>query len=146
MKKTKSILSTFPVTSSIVVQWADMDAAQHVNNVIYLRWAEVSRVDYFDALKIEVVPTNGDAGFILGWQDCKYIFPVTYPDTIHIGIRITEVKEDRLLMESHFFSEKHDRIVAISKQMVVTYDYVNLKKVVVPDLMRERINKLEELK
>ncbi len=143
MKNTKSILSTFPVTSAIIVQWADMDAAQHVNNVIYLRWAEVSRVDYFDALKTDVVPMNGDAGFILSWQDCKYIFPVTYPDTVHIGIRVVEVKEDRFLMESHFFSEKHDRIVAISKQMVVTYDYLNLKKVAVSDLMKERIAKVE---
>jgi len=143
MENIQPILATFPVTTSIAVQWGDMDAAQHVNNVIYLRWGEVARVDYFNALGAEVAPMDNTAGFILSWQDCKYIFPVTYPDTVHIGIRTIEVKEDRFLMELHFFSEKHDRIVAISKQMVVTYDYVNLKKVPVPDFIRERLSEVE---
>jgi len=145
MKNTDKALATFPITAFVIVQWGDMDAAQHVNNTIYLRWAETSRIAYFNALENEVSPEDGNAGFILGWQDCKYIFPVTYPDTIHMGIRTTAIGEDRFMMETHFFSEKYDRIVAISKQSVVTYDYKNLKKVALPEYMQERIAALEKV-
>jgi len=76
-------LKDFPVITKIPVQWGEMDAAQHVNNVIYLRWSETGRIAYFKKLGYEVSPGGNEAGFILGWQDCKYIFPVTFPDTIY---------------------------------------------------------------
>ena len=60
-----------------------------------------------------------------------------------MGIRMTEMKEDRFTLETQIFSERHDRIVAISKQVVVTYDYTALKKVVVPEGLKEGIVKLE---
>ncbi|HHS96054.1 MAG TPA: thioesterase [Phaeodactylibacter sp.] len=144
MKKIEQALAAFPVRESIIVQWGDMDAARHVNNVIYLRWAETSRIAYFNALGNEVSPDMGGAGFILGWQDCKYIFPVTYPDTVHMGIRMIGMGEDRFVLETHFFSEKHDRIVAISKQRVVTYDYKTLQKVPLPEKLKEKILEMEE--
>ena len=41
-------LSEYACQVSIHVQWGDMDAFQHVNNVIYLGWVESARVKYFD--------------------------------------------------------------------------------------------------
>ncbi|MEL6865385.1 MAG: thioesterase family protein [Bacteroidota bacterium] len=143
MASIKESLAEFPIQTEIEVQWGDMDAAQHVNNVIYLRWAESSRIAYFDALGRPVTPEGNQAGFILGWQDCKYLFPVRYPDRLTIGIRVVEIGEDRFLMESHFYSQKHQRLVAISKQRVVTYDYVALKKVPVPETIKQGILRLE---
>lgn len=37
MMQLDSELKQFPVWIEIPVQWGDMDAAQHVNNLIYLR-------------------------------------------------------------------------------------------------------------
>ncbi len=136
-------LKDFPVTTTIPVQWGEMDAAQHVNNVIYLRWSETGRIAYFKKLGYEVSPGGNEAGFILGWQDCKYIFPVTFPDTIHLGVRVAEIEQGRFLMECHMFSEKHKRIVAISKHRIVTYNYTTFKKVDLPEDLRSRIEKLE---
>ena len=143
MKNIEAALSAFPAKKSIPVQWGDMDSAQHVNNTEYLRWAETSRMTYFEVLGYEVTPGDGKAGFILGWQDCKYIFPVTYPDTIHMGIRMTEMGADRFTLETQMFSERHDRLVAISKQVVVTYDYTALKKMAVPDELKKRMREVE---
>ena len=136
-------LSDYKVQKDIEVQWGDMDAAQHVNNVKYMRWGETARINYFDEMGCDVTPAGNDAGFILGWQDCKYIFPVTYPDTIRIGVRVTDIGEDRFSMECAMFSEKHERLVALAKQVVVTYDYVNLKKVPVSEKIKHAIEKLE---
>ncbi len=136
-------LKDFPVRDSIVVAWSDMDAAQHVNNTVYLVWVERLRITYFDALGYDVSPGGNRAGFILAWTDCKYIFPVTYPDTVVAGVRINTVEADRFTMETHLFSEKHQRIVAISKQIVVCYDYTALKKVAIPAELRLAMEKVE---
>lgn len=137
-------LESFSVQASVVVQWGDMDAAQHVNNTVYLQWVETARIAYFDALGYDVTPGGNQAGFILAWTDCKYIFPVTYPDTIHMGARTTSIAEDRFMMETHLFSERHQRIVAISQQSIVCYDYTALKKVIIPDDLRAAILKIDQ--
>ena len=38
---------TWPIRTEISLQWGDMDAFNHVNNVIYIRWCETSRIELF---------------------------------------------------------------------------------------------------
>ena len=46
----KSLLKTFPIIVNYPVIWGDMDSFQHVNNVIYFRYFETARIQYFEAL------------------------------------------------------------------------------------------------
>lgn len=115
------------VTLELPVQWGNMDAAQHVNNTVYLRWIESARIEMFKKMH------GGEFEFkkivpILAWQDCKYIFPVTYPDTVVISLEILELMEDRVLCEGKIYSKKHDRLAAISKTLLMAYDMEELKK------------------
>ncbi len=138
----KTALQQYKVVTRIPIQWGDMDAAQHVNNLLYLRWAESGRILYFEKMKMDT-SFKGRVGPILGWQDCKYIFPMTYPDTAIIGCRLLEIKEDRLIMEAAVFSEKHQRIAALSKQSIIPYDYVDLKKADLPKSWVKAIEAIE---
>lgn len=131
MNKRSKQLEAFPLTISLDVQWGEMDAAQHVNNVTYMRYAETARIrlmDQFDFGWSE----NSAAGVILAWQDCKYIFPVTYPDSLTIGVKVSEIKADRFFIQCHMFSHKHDRLVAITNHSHVPYNYETLSKIDLP--------------
>lgn len=115
----------------IPVQWGDMDAAQHVNNTVYLRWMESVRIEFFKIL------SGGNMDFrkiapILAWQDCKYIFPVTFPDDIVITYDVTVLKSDRIICRGNIYSKKHDRLVAIGNTSVMAYDFKALKKQEIP--------------
>ncbi|WP_116126879.1 acyl-CoA thioesterase [Lewinella sp. IMCC34183] len=139
MKITRDDFSTlhrFPV------HWGDMDSAQHVNNLVYLRWAETARVIYFEAIGVNTSFGPGATGAILAWQDCKYTFPMTYPDTALVGTRTVQLEEDRFTMETAIFSERHDRLAAVTKQLIVPYDYGTLVKAPLPEQWREAIQKL----
>lgn len=138
-------LENYKVVSKYPVQWGEMDAAKHVNNLIYLRWAESGRIAYFEAVKMNIAFDGSHVGPILGWQDCKYIFPITFPDTAIVGTRVTEILPDRFIMEAAVFSEKHQRIAAISKQHIIPYDYGNLKKVPTPKEWLDAIHKLDKV-
>ena len=141
----KITLDNYKVTKEYPVHWGDMDAAKHVNNLVYLRWAESGRIHYFEQMSMDTSFDSGDAGPILAWQDCKYIFPITYPDTIIVGVRVTEIKEDRFMLETAIFSKTHQRIAAISKQSIIPYDYNSLRKVALPTSWIDRIKRIEEL-
>lgn len=143
----KEELNTFPIQQSFSVQWGEMDAFRHVNNLVYLRWSESGRIAYFELLQLNFeAPELADYSIILGWQDCKYIFPVTYPDTVHVGTKVLEIKEDRFVMQCRVYSEKHQRLVSISNHDVVTIDFKTGKKVVVPPELRTLIEGLEKRK
>ena len=126
------MLDEAKIIKKIDVQWADMDAAQHVNNVNYLRWAEIARIAYFIDLNHGKLSNEDNIGPVVAFQDCKYIRPVTYPDTVLIGVERTEILEDRIVLETKIYSEQQGRLVAISHQHIVSYDYKRKMKAPLP--------------
>ena len=125
--------SDFSTLHSFPVLWGDMDSARHVNNLAYLRWCETARVLYLESVGVDMSFLPGPTGIILAWQDCKYTFPMTYPDTALVGVRTVELNEDRFTLQTAVFSEQHDRLAAVSKQVIVPYDYAELRKVPLPE-------------
>lgn len=135
-------LEGFQVRVEVPVQWGDMDAAGHVNNVIYLRWCESARIAYFEKVGMDLSFGNG-VGPILGWQDCKYIFPMTYPDVAIVGMKVEEIRKDRFMMLAHIYSQRHERLAIISQQAIVPYDYGELAKAPIPDSWLRNIKAVE---
>lgn len=129
-----------PVYMEVPVLWGDMDSAKHVNNLVYLKWTETSRIKLFEQLMD--TSFDGKEGPILGWQDCKYIFPMTYPDRAIVTCGVTEINEDRFELESRIYSVKYKRIVAISKQSIIPYDYIGLKKIKLPEAWKGKLSQL----
>ncbi|WP_420461002.1 acyl-CoA thioesterase [Neolewinella sp.] len=133
-------VENFPNLHDFPVHWGDMDSANHVNNLVYLRWAETVRVLYFEAIGVNTsFGPEGGTGAILAWQDCKYVFPMTYPDTARVGTRTIEVLEDRFIMQTAIFSARHQRLAAVTQQTIVPYDYAALRKLPLPQAWREAI-------
>jgi len=142
----KITLQDYTHITKLPVQWGDMDAARHVNNLIYLRWSESGRIAYFNAMGMNPSFSGSDTGPILAWHDCKYIFPMTFPDIAIVGVRTLEILKDRLIMESGIFSERENRIAAISKQIIVPYSYAELKKVPLPQSWKAGVEALRNAK
>lgn len=138
----KKVQARFPVVWSHQVEWHDLDAARHVNNVSYVRWCESARVEYFHALGFDIM-SNGRPGVILGYQDCKYIYQVSLPDTVHIGIRAKKIEEDRVELYAELYSEKHQRIVATHHARMVCFDYGSQAKCPWPEAWLAQMTTLE---
>lgn len=136
-------IDDFKITARFATHWGDEDRARHINNLVYLKWAETIRVQYFLAMGADASFAGGEAGPIMAWQDCKYIFPMTHPDVAILGVRTSEIREDRIIMETAIFSEKHNRIVAITKQSIVPYSYTELRKVPLPDYWVAGVRRVE---
>ncbi|MEE3266619.1 MAG: acyl-CoA thioesterase, partial [SAR324 cluster bacterium] len=108
----QELLRSFPVVAEIPVIWGDMDSFQHVNNVIYFRYFESARIQYFEAVGLMEIVEQLGVGPILGSTSCRYRTPLTYPDTVYVGAKITEMHEKRFTMEYLIVSEQHPETVA----------------------------------
>ncbi len=139
----QALLKTFPVVATIPVKWGDMDAFQHVNNVIYFRYFETVRIQYFETLGwLEILEQLG-IGPILGSISCRFRIPLTYPDTVFAGAKITEIREKRFSMEYLIVSEKHPDPVAEGTGIVVCYNYQKNQTTQIPEIIHQAVEKLE---
>jgi acyl-CoA thioester hydrolase len=140
MSAKDELFRTFPVIVTQAVIWGDMDSYQHVNNVVYFRYFENGRIAYIDRLGWNDKPI----GPILASTQAKFIRPLTYPDTIHIGTRLLgEIGADRITVEHQIVSEAQDAIVTVGQGVIVGYDYDKKAKAPLPDAVQERMRALE---
>lgn len=135
-------LKDFHVVEEMPVRWGDMDARGHVNNTIYYRYFESSRIALFRLLKIYEEPTIVRIGPILSFQSCYYKAPLTYPDTIYIGAKIVNIEESKIIIKHSIMSKKLNRKAAEGEAHMVWYDYENQKKAIIPDDLKQEILKL----
>ena len=140
----QALLETFPVVAKIPVLWGDMDSFQHVNNVIYFRYFESARIQYFDTLGWNEIMKQEGIGPILGSTSCRFQIPLTYPDTVFVGAKITEMEEKCFTMEYLIVSERHPEPVAEGTGVVVCYNYKKNKTTQIPEAIHQAIEKLED--
>ncbi len=139
----QELLRSFPVVAEIPVIWGDMDSFQHVNNVIYFRYFESARIQYFEAVGLMDIVEQLGVGPILGSTSCRYRTPLTYPDTVYVGAKITEMHEKRFTMEYLIVSEQHPETVAEGSGVVICYNYQNNQSTQIPEVVYNAIEKLE---
>ena len=136
------LLQDFPVVIDLPVAWGEMDAFQHVNNTVYFRYFESVRIACFDRLGVFDLMKETGVGPILASAQCRFRVPLSYPDTVSVGTRITGVEGDRFLMEYRVISHRHQRIAADGEGVIVSYDYREKRKAPLPKELVERIARL----
>ncbi len=143
MQNTIPDLDGFPVIIELPVQWGEMDAFQHVNNVAYFRYFESARIAYLEKIgHVETMHTTG-IGPILAAARCEFKRPLTYPDKIFVGIRVSNMGTDRFTMQFRIFSQKLQKIAAEGDGVIVSYNYRERRRAPIPDEVRQRIEELE---
>jgi acyl-CoA thioester hydrolase len=140
---THALLTSYPVVVEQAVVWGDMDAYQHVNNVVYFRYFENARLEYFRRMGWFEFEAASGIGPILGATQARFRKPLTYPDQISIGASIRDIGADRCTMQYLLVSKRLNAVAAEGQGTIVTYSYREGKKVPMPDEVRRLILALE---
>jgi acyl-CoA thioester hydrolase len=136
-------LAEYPIVITMPVQWGDQDAFQHVNNTVYFRWFETARILYGERIGLTELMKAENIGPILASITCHYRRPITYPDTVHVGARITRIGRTSLTMDHTLLSEAAGDVAAEGTSTLVVYDYTKARSHPVPDNLRKAIEELE---
>ena len=137
MGDSKSVITKIPVL------WGDMDGFGHVNNIIYLKWCETSRIELFRSIwnykigNMEEVLERGGIGPILANFNMDYKYPVKYPDEIKIETYLTHIGNSSMGIGHKLFSQNNDKLVAKANSVVVMLNYISNDKVIIGDKDRE---------
>jgi acyl-CoA thioester hydrolase len=141
--KIKVLLAEFPVVVVQPVQWGEQDALGHVNHVTYFRWYETGRIAYFRQLGLMEMHKTERIGPILASVANDYRRQLSYPDTVHIAVRVTRIGRSSLGMEHKIISQNDHAVAAEGSSTVVIFDYQANRSHPVPARIRHAIESLE---
>ena len=118
------------IHTKISVQWGEMDAFNHVNNVMYIRWCETARIELFREIwgdkginMKEILEGNG-VGPILANFNINYRLPLTYPDEVIIHTQVSQIGNTSFKLKQALFSKKlGNTLVADATSVVVMVNY-----------------------
>jgi acyl-CoA thioester hydrolase len=142
-QKLKALLAGFPVVVVQPVQWGEQDALGHVNHVAYFRWYESARIAYFLKIGLMDLHKTEQIGPILARVANDYRRQISYPDTVHIGVRISRIGRSSLDMEHKIISQNDLAIAAEGTSTLVVFDYQRNRSHPVPARIRHAIESLE---
>lgn len=116
-------LEQYPINTSINVAWGEMDALQHVNNVVYFRYFETARIDFFNQINLLEDLQKTAVGPVISENQARYKRPVTFPDTLTVGVSISDINDDRFMMHYHVFSQTQQAVTTIGSSQVVMFNF-----------------------
>lgn len=75
-------------TSVQPIRWADMDALGHVNNTVYFRYMEQTRIEWLLALAGRVGFYDRGQGPVIVNASCNFLAPLVYPGDVEVRMSL----------------------------------------------------------
>lgn len=110
------------LATEIQIDWDDLDAFGHVNNLAILRYVQTSRIRVCEEAGLMKGSIRPDHSPILAATGCRYLRPLYYP-----GVR-------------HTILDDAGNTAATAEDVLVYFDYLHEEKMPVPDALRARLS------
>jgi len=127
--------SDFPHFLTIATRWADNDAYRHVNNVVYYSWFDTAVNEFL--IRRGVLDIEGDeaVGLVVD-TGCSYFSSVTFPDVVHVGLRVAKLGNSSVRYELGIFRNDEVKPAAAGHFVHVYVDRASNRPVPVPEHVR----------
>jgi len=103
--------AAYPHFLTITTRWADNDQYGHVNNVVYYQFFDTVVNQYLIEAGVLDVARGESIGLVVETA-CRYFAPVSFPDTVHAGLRVVHLGTSSVRYEIGLFANDDDAAVA----------------------------------
>jgi acyl-CoA thioester hydrolase len=132
------VTDEFRHRTRIVVRFRDVDAFGHVNNAVFLSFAEQGRIRYLtEALRRPITLTDvEELPLILARLEIDYRAPIFFGETVEIATQIDWIGDKSFGMSHRLSAGDDAHPVAEVTSVLVSYDYATARPMRVPDEWR----------
>jgi acyl-CoA thioester hydrolase len=116
---------------AITSRWADNDALQHVNNVVYFSYFDTA-VTYFEMSRGVWQFVDGPVRCVAVEVTCRYLRSVAFPDRITVGLRLASIGRTSFRYDLAIFREDEDEASAEGHFVRVFVESATQRPVPVP--------------
>ncbi len=119
----------------------DNDAYRHVNNVVFYSWFDTVVNQYLISRGVLDVEHSPVIGLVLETH-CQYFSPVSFPDTVHAGLRVATLGNSSVRYEIGLF-RNDDAVAAAQGYFVHVYvSRADTRPVTLPAPLRQALELL----
>jgi len=129
----------------IEIRYGDLDPQGHVNAARYMTFVEHARIAYLHHLSLWNGGSFLDIGVILADAHFTYQSPILWGQSVHVGTRIARLGTKSMDMIHSIEDAESRQVLALSKTVLVTFDYRSDRAIMIPDDWREKISVFEKL-
>ena len=134
-KPTPGKRSDYRHFQAIATRWMDNDVYGHVNNVVYYSYFDTVVNQYLIEQGVLDIGRSTIIGLVVETQ-CNYFDSITFPDTVHAGLRVAKLGSSSVRYEVGLFCND-DPLAAAQGHFVHVYvDRATRRPVPIPDAMR----------
>lgn len=137
----------FQHLTPVQVRFKDIDKQGHVNNANHHTYVETARISYF----AQVLGTDVDwdeTGLLLARVEMDYLEPIFLEDKVEVYTRVSRLGKKSFDMQNIIVKNNGTEIreCAISKSVIVCYNYHKKETIEVPAVWRNNFIKFEKQK
>ena len=135
-------MADFSLKLELRIDWSELDAVGHVNNLEIMKYVQTARLNYMDKVGFMQLMTDENKGPILASIHCQFRKPLFYPGQVIILSNVEYIKHTSLKIHHRVYN-KNNELAAEAQDIIVYYDYSKNHKLVIPKEMREKIESME---
>lgn len=113
------------------LDWSELDLFGHINNVMYAKYMQSSRVNFWEHLGFFTMYETEKRSPILAATQIQFKKPLFYPDTITIEAQTHWIKQNSFGIIHHVWNGKHE-LVATAEDVMVMFDFNIHQKMEIP--------------
>lgn len=132
----------FPVELKLRLDWSELDLFGHINNVMFFKYIQASRVNYWATIKLMRDYEQRKIGPLLASTSCQFKKPLFFPGNITVKARIDFIKNSSFGIQHRIYNDKGE-LAAEAQDVIVLYDFNKNEKVIIPDEWRKSIEEVE---
>jgi len=126
---------------TISTRWMDNDVYRHVNNVVYYSFFDTAVNDYLMRQGVLDLARSSVVCLVVS-TGCDYFSPISFPDTVHCGLRVAHLGRSSVRYEIGIF-RNDDALAAAQGYFVhVACDRETQRSVAMPDDLRRALEAL----
>jgi len=120
-----------------------MDAFGHINNVMFLKYVQSSRVNYWEQIGLTNYHKETGIGPLLAATSIQFKKQLNYPGDIEINAGVVKINNTSF-QSKHIIIDDEGDICAEAEDVIVLFDFNKNEKVNCPDWLREKMEAVEK--
>ena len=126
--------------TAVQTRWMDNDVYAHVNNVVYYSFFDTIVNGYLIAEGALDIERGNVIGLVVDTQ-CRYFSPVTFPQTLDGGLRVSHIGNSSVHYELGIFVQGNDIAAAEGHFVHVYVDRQTRRPVSLPTPLRAALER-----
>jgi acyl-CoA thioester hydrolase len=122
-------------TTDVQMRFRDIDGMGHVNNAVYLSYAELARTQFY--MQVAKKKSLDEIDFILVHVDIDFESQAVWGDQLQVAVWPSKIGTSSFRLSYEISEKRSRRVLARANSVLVSYDYEKKKSKPIPPEFRK---------